>query len=1279
VPVPLDFRPLEMVVADTRRIPRAPAVLRPEQTVVESSLFSVPLTFRLLQAAGVGNPEPLLIHPPPRRETAGVDNSKPIASCKVFGVVELAGHRKANDGLVRWLEGSPWLQGVVLDPSLASADREVLRCLAQARGLQMRPSGAKGHRATTILKTKDQMTCLLPNDLHALLLTLLASPQLGGFAFWPSLESVVRRSIHKQSTQFGLKSRSYGFHGKRSLVVFKQKSADVNDFALYCQAGQDDSSVGRDTRQIAAAKATGPSRPEWWGQVASVVHECVAWGAPLLTLADAGLPTQARSGAWVNIGEGVAFCFLQTSMRRAFFPPERVVGVGAPSADPPFGVHFCCERDIALAPDLRTRLLGCPVQDLHPTAERRGRRRKRTQSIPPPDVAYPVDRAVVVQMAQTRRTLPITASQNNIVMSVRTHAVTVLDGPTGSGKTTQVPQYILDAPGLLPPDRPVVLVTQPRRIAAIAMAQRVAQERGQGVGEEVGYAVRLDSIAGPTTRLLYVTSGILLRRLQEDPDLLGVGCVIIDEVHERTLDIDFCLLIMKRLLQDNKLRVKLVIMSATLQANVFVKYFNDIGGTASPLPAARRTPNHVHFEGRTFSVEPFFMEDALHWTGFRPDAKSGFLCHNQQASVVPCTGILRAALDHTPESRALLIAERQRLAAADNQAIATSFDQRPPQVDMAAVQVDLIAALVAAIHATGIPGAILVFLPGLKDIEEVQRRVKVMDRSRSLLVLPVHSLLPRHSQGALFRPPPRGFRKVILATNIAESSLTVDDVVFVIDSGLTKGIDYDSAREISTLKNVPVSQANVLQRRGRAGRVQPGVAIHLLPRAAFDRLPPTPVSELLRVPLEEVCLRIKALDYANVHSFLACAIDPPEPHSIDRAVQQLRRTGAIDVAEGLTPLGWLLAAMPIAPRLGKLLVLGAMFGVLTPMTVLVAFLSARSPFVASIDRSAEKELRCKRFAFLGEADRADDFFLFLRLYEEWLNAPESMSFCVAHGLHANSLTEVRETSGLLLKNFEADLRFGHSDVYDRNASDQQLAAAVAAMGMYPRTIRSLRGNWYSPFDQSVIVVNANSAASRVRGKNLIDGTLMAYFEMVASERALSVGICAPVTPFSVALVCERLDVMEHFEEPAGPPAEIMANWPPMPSVPKPPSFLCCDRWLFIRVDSDVTLKAILHTRKAVAGQLSAFAGARSSDVIDSGLFGTITEALRSGGFPGGPGREPHHLRDLLNAAASSRQRPEFLTLEGKWSADPNTCTTIDDPFALTPGDSDCEILHDELR
>lgn len=429
---------------------------------------------------------------------------------------------------------------------------------------------------------------------------------------------------------------------------------------------------------------------------------------------------------------------------------------------------------------------------------------------------------------------------------------------------------------------------------------------------QVGYQIRLESRRSSRTRLLFCTTGVLLRRLQCDRQLRGMSHVFVDEIHERDLNSDFLLIILRQLLRQQP-GLKLVLMSATLNAELFAAYFGNCPVLTIP--------------GRAHPVRALMLEDAFEHTGFaltpghecarkgggggggrsgagrRGGGGGGGGGGGDGGASLPVptmkelTRLLPSYSQNTRES--LLIAAEE------------------------AINYDLICALVRHIHATHDEGAILVFLPGLMEITRLYDMLvsdprTLGDRSR-FRVYPLHSTLSTAEQQAVFELPPAGVRKVVIATNIAETSITIEDVVFVIDSGRVKENRYDSMNKMAMLVETWVSLASAKQRRGRAGRVRPGIAYHLFSSRTAASLPEFTLPEMLRVPLDETILQIKVLDLGEVERFLGDAVNPPEPQAITTSLECLRDLQAVDPDQGdqLTPLGYHLASLPVDPRLGK--------------------------------------------------------------------------------------------------------------------------------------------------------------------------------------------------------------------------------------------------------------------------------------------------------------------------------------------------------------------------
>ncbi|KAI3433652.1 hypothetical protein D9Q98_003461 [Chlorella vulgaris] len=601
------------------------------------------------------------------------------------------------------------------------------------------------------------------------------------------------------------------------------------------------------------------------------------------------------------------------------------------------------------------------------------------------------------QWLADRGRLPVTEVRQQLIEALSCHDVVVVSGETGSGKTTQVPQYILEAAveagggGACS-----VVCTQPRRIAAISVAQRVANERGEVApgqqGCKVGYHVRLDAATSRDTRLLFCTTGILLRRLAGDPALLGVSHVLVDEVHERTLQGDFLITLLRDLVAVRRAAahpLKVVLMSATLDSALFADYF---GGC--PV---------LHAQGRTFPVEQRFLEDAYQETGYVLDADS--------------PAALRPQWDRGAQRRVAQTAGSKNLKAVQagwGDALAGGPPLNPhfseeelrgysPLVERNIallaedrIDFDLLELLVAHIDETaeadGVEGAVLVFLPGMGEIQELADRLCASRRFRanSSWVIPLHSTVSPSDQQQAFRVPPAGVRKVVLATNIAETSLTIEDVVFVVDSGKLKERRYDASRGMSLLVEDWVSAASAKQRRGRAGRVRPGICYGLYTRGRYEsRMRRYQAPEMVRVPLEELVLQIHLLRLGKAGTFLAKVLQPPPDKSVAGAIRALQEVGALTAAEELTPLGLHLAALPVDARIGKLLLLSASLGCLAPALTIAACLSYKSPFTGGSQQDAADRARAALAAPGSRtiaAGQQSDHLLMVAAVDGWLAA-----------------------------------------------------------------------------------------------------------------------------------------------------------------------------------------------------------------------------------------------------------------------------------------------------
>ncbi|MEW5311175.1 MAG: hypothetical protein WDW38_002911 [Sanguina aurantia] len=480
-----------------------------------------------------------------------------------------------------------------------------------------------------------------------------------------------------------------------------------------------------------------------------------------------------------------------------------------------------------------------------------------------------------------RALLPAYVRRADVLAAVQRNQVLLISGETGCGKSTQVPQFVLEteiAAGR--GGHANIVCTQPRRISAISLAKRVADERGERAGDVVGFRVRGDSAVSSRTRLTFCTTGVLLRRLLSEPDLAGVTHIVVDEIHERKMNEDFLLIILRDLLP-RRPDLKLILMSATLNADQFSTYFEGCG--------------LMHIPGRTFPVEEFFMEDVLEMTGHfimnerdRSSAEKGS-SGNLQAMQVQGSLRAKAQMELAAAARehsqydwhcgySYNPVDYQHYGPRTKASLANWMEYKEDKIHL-----DLVAATVQHIASNQGPGAILVFLTGLDEITKLYaaltgRGVMLAPGSQPLLVLPLHSSLPTEQQQMIFELPPPGMRKVVLATNIAETSITISDVVYVVDAGKAKEKSYDIVNKLATLLPAWITLASAKQRMGRAGRVQPGKCYHLFPRLmAKHHFAEHEIPELLRTPLTELALQIKYLGLGDVAGFLSRAISPPSP------------------------------------------------------------------------------------------------------------------------------------------------------------------------------------------------------------------------------------------------------------------------------------------------------------------------------------------------------------------------------------------------------------------
>ncbi|XP_006448337.2 DExH-box ATP-dependent RNA helicase DExH5, mitochondrial isoform X1 [Citrus clementina] len=635
------------------------------------------------------------------------------------------------------------------------------------------------------------------------------------------------------------------------------------------------------------------------------------------------------------------------------------------------------------------------------------------------------------KMLEFRRNLPAYKEKNRLLAAISQNQVVIISGETGCGKTTQVPQFILESE--ITSVRGAVcsiICTQPRRISAMSVSERVASERGEKLGESVGYKVRLEGMKGRDTRLLFCTTGILLRRLLVDRNLKGVTHVIVDEVHERGMNEDFLLIVLKDLLS-RRLELRLVLMSATLDAELFSSYFG--GATVINIP------------GFTYPVRTHFLEDILDMTGYRLTPYNQIDDYGQEK--------MWKMSKQAPRKRKSQIAS-----AVEDTLKAANFNEYSSQTRESlscwnpdCIGFNLIEYVLCYICEKERPGAVLVFMTGWDDINSLNDKLqanRILGDPTRVLLLTCHGSMASSEQRLIFDEPESGVRKIVLATNIAETSITINDVVFVIDCGKAKETSYDALNNTSCLLPSWISKVSAQQRRGRAGRVQPGECYRLYPRCVYDAFAEYQLPEILRTPLQSLCLQIKSLRLGTIAEFLSRALQSPELLAVQNAIEYLKIIGALDHNEELTVLGQYLAMLPMEPKLGKMLILGAIFNCLEPVLTIVAGLSVRDPFLAPMDKKDLAEAAKSQFSH----DYSDHLAL-VRAFEGWKDAERGLAgyeYCWKNFLSAPSMKVIdslrKEFLSLLKDTGLVDCDTSICNAWGR---DERLIRAVICYGLYP--------------------------------------------------------------------------------------------------------------------------------------------------------------------------------------------------------------------------------------
>ncbi|KAL1664258.1 pre-mRNA splicing factor [Schizophyllum commune] len=511
---------------------------------------------------------------------------------------------------------------------------------------------------------------------------------------------------------------------------------------------------------------------------------------------------------------------------------------------------------------------------------------------------------------ETRKSLPIYQYRDQLIEAIQEHQVLIVVAETGSGKTTQLPQYLHEAGYTANGQK--VGCTQPRRVAAMSVAARVADEMGTKVGYEVGYSIRFEDCTSDKTVLKYMTDGMLLREFLTEPDLAGYSALVIDEAHERTLSTDILFALVKDIARFRP-ELRILISSATMDAEKFSEYF-DGAPTFYGNPRSHPEANYLHA------------------------------------------------------------------------AITTVFQ----------------------IHTTQPKGDILVFLTGQDEIEACHENLQETARAlgnkiAELIICPIYANLPSDMQAKIFEPTPEGARKVVLATNIAETSITIDGVVFVIDPGFVKQNSYNPRTGMSSLIVVPCSRASANQRAGRAGRVGPGKAFRLYTKWAFNNeLEASTVPEIQRTNLGMVVLLLKSLGINDLLGFEF--MDPPPGETLMRALELLYALGALNDRGDLTKLGRRMAEFPVDPMLSKAIISSEQYHCTDEVLTIISMLQeSASLFYRPKDKKLHADQARQNFVRQG-----GDHFTLLNVWEQWADTNYSQQFCYEQFLQFKSLSRARD-------------------------------------------------------------------------------------------------------------------------------------------------------------------------------------------------------------------------------------------------------------------------------
>lgn len=626
--------------------------------------------------------------------------------------------------------------------------------------------------------------------------------------------------------------------------------------------------------------------------------------------------------------------------------------------------------------------------------------------------------------------LPILQFEEQIIETVDRNPVVVIIGETGSGKSTQLSQ-MLHRRGYTKSG--LIGVTQPRRVAAVSVARRVAQELGVHLGDEVGYAIRFEDRTSERTRIKYLTDGVLLRESLSDPELSQYSVIVLDEAHERSLNTDILLGLMKRLVKMRASNLKVLITSATLDGEKVSKFFSNCPILTVP--------------GKLYPVEILYSNE-------RP------------------TSYLESSLKK-----------------------ALDIHMREPE------------------------GDVLIFMTGQDDIEKLVSKLE--DRVRSLeegscmdaVILPLHGSLPPELQVRVFSPSPPNCRRFIVATNIAETSLTVDGVVYVIDSGYVKQRQYNPSTGMYSLDVVQISKVQANQRAGRAGRTRPGKCYRLYPSILYhDDFLDVTVPEIQRSSLAGSVLYLKSLDLSDMDILKFDFLDPPSSESLQDALKQLYLIDAIDENGSITSFGRVMAELPLEPSLSRTLMEANECGCLFQALTVAAMLSAETTLLPGRSKSTEKKRKHTHLE-LPDGSGWGDHIQLLQIFEQWDRTNYDIGWCKDHNLQVRGMLFVKDVrkqlSQIMQKIAKGSLDVRANGRWKESEQDYRNLRKALCIGYANQLAeRMVHHNGYRTlgFKPQVVQVHPSSVLRPDDEGKLPD--YVVYHELIATSRPYLRNVCA---------------------------------------------------------------------------------------------------------------------------------------------------------------------------